>query len=153
MTIPTHRAEQIVAAIAAAIASVFAGTVYTHRALSLSEADGELPAVSVDFGDDAPLDNTGVSNFAFIDSLLAIETSIYLRDNEETTVKSALLAARRVIHVALMADRSLGLDDFVIDTRYGGAAAPQMNATTEYVAGLLVCRWSVYYRMNIADPG
>lgn len=148
----SHRAEQILDAASAAItAGEFRGTVFKHRAQSLSQKDGELPAVSVDFGDDPPLDDSGADNFAFLDSLLGIETTIYLKDDEEQKVRTALLNARTAIHKALMADRTLGLS-FVIDTRYGGAERPLVVADSEFVTGQLICRWRVHYRMNITDP-
>lgn len=147
----SHRAEQIITAAREAIAAEFRGAVYEHRAFSMLEDEGELPAVSVDYGADDPPDDDGASNFAFFDSFLTVETAIYIRGTEESTVKKDLLDARRAIHVALMADRTLGLP-FVIDTRYGGADAPEFNTDGEYLAGLLVCRWLVHYRMNISDP-
>lgn len=148
-----HRAEQIIDAVAAALqaSATLNCAVYTHRAETLSEAEGELPAVSVDFGEDEPLDEDGASNFSFIDSLLSVETTIYLQADDEALLRAALLNRRTAIHIAVMTDRSFGLA-FVIDTRYGGADAPEFAANAETIVGRLVCRWRVHYRMNISDP-
>lgn len=149
----THRAEQIVDAIASAISSSsFTGSVYKHRALSLSESDGELPAVSVDFGEDEPADDDGAANLSYVDSLLTVETTIYLREDEEERVKVALNAARTAIHIAVMASpRDFGFE-WVTGIAYGGADKPEFDAGAEFIAGTLVCRWQVRYRMNITDP-
>lgn len=147
----SHRVEQIIEAFAALVDANFNGSVYIHRALSLSEEEGELPAISIDFGEDSPLDDDGASNLAFLDSLVSVMATIYTRGSEEIEVRRALMAARTAMHIAIMADRTLGLS-FVVDTRYGGADEPEINAETEYLAGRLVCRWAVHYRMNITDP-
>lgn len=149
----SHRAQQVVDAVLAALAanSSLGASVYAHRALSLSEPDQELPAVSVRYGGDSPMDEDGASNFAYLDSLLELQVVATTRDLDEASVMQALLDMRRQIHITLMADRSQGLA-FVIDTRYGGAAAPELDTATEYVAGRLEQRWLVHYRMNISDP-
>lgn len=148
-----HRAEQIVDAVAAKItaSTTFSGSVLTHLATSLSEVAAEMPAISVDVGADEPADEDGADNFSFLDSLLTVDTTAYVRGEDEAEIKSALLDARRSIHVALMADRSQGLA-FVIDTRYGGAEAPEITADADRMAGRQVSRWSIQYRMNVSDP-
>jgi len=149
----THRAQQIIAATAAALAasSSLGAAVYTHRRLSLSDEDQELPAVSVNYGSDDPLSDLGVTNIAFIDSLLELAVTLVARGDSEQDVLDELLRLRAAQHVALMADRSLGLA-FVIDTRYGGAAAPDVDVSLNRPAGALTCRWLVHYRMNLSDP-
>lgn len=149
----SHRAQQIVDAVITALTanSSLGASVYAHRALSLSEPDQELPAVSIRYGGDSPIDEDGASNFAYLDSLLEMQAVSMVRGPDEVSVMQALLDLRRQIHITLMADRSLGLA-FVIDTRYGGAAAPELDTATEYIAGRLEQRWLVHYRMNISDP-
>jgi hypothetical protein len=153
----THRAEQIVdaaAAILAAHALLTGVKVVQHRVLSLSLDDQELPAVSITIGDDSALEEDGATNFAFLDSLLSLAFRIVVKvddgDEEEDAI-GQLLDVRRAVHVALMADQTLGLT-FVIDTRYGGADAPILDGISENMCGMMDCRWSVHYRMNYADP-
>lgn len=147
----SHRVEQILDALVALMPTT-AAAVYKHRAMTLSDEAGELPAISINLGADTPLDDDGASNFAFIDSLAAIEIIVRLQDSDEQTALSKLLDFRRDIHVAVMADRELGLSSFVIDTRYAGAEAPERDVEQALVAGRLVTRWLVHYRMNIGDP-
>lgn len=150
----THRAQQIVEAIAAElIANVsLAAAVYVNRLMSLSDPDQELPAVSVVYGSDTPLAPNGASNVAFLDSLLIVQTVGFVRELDEQTALARLIELRRQIHITLMApDRSQGLG-FVIDTRYGGADAPALDAAGNNIAGRLVVSWAVHYRMTITDP-
>lgn len=153
----SHRVEQVVDAAAAILGAhaLFSGvSVFQHRVLSLSDEDQEMPAVSITFGDDVPLDEDGTANLAFFDSLqtLAFRIVVKARDqDEEEHVISALQDLRRAVHVALMADDTLGLA-FVIGLRYGGADPPVIQVEGEYLCGMLDCRWSVHYRMNKSDP-
>jgi hypothetical protein len=149
----SHRAEQVLDAIVAILnaSAVVDGAIYRHRAYSLSPDDAELPALSVEMGADTPTDPLGASNLAFLDSLLEVPIVATVRGTSPEEVTSALLDRRRQIHVALMVDRTLGLA-WVIDTRYGGAARPQIDVEPEYCFGRLTCTWVVHYRANLADP-
>lgn len=149
----SHRAEQVIDAVVAALSasSTLASDVYRDRVLSLNEDEQELPAVSVTLGDDAPIDGDGASNLAYFDSLIEVVVRIVLRADDEQAAISALLDRRRSVHVALMADRSLGLG-FVIDTRYGGASAPELQSGADRLAALMDVRWTIHYRMGVSDP-
>jgi len=146
----THRAEQIIDQVVELVPST-AFAVFKHRRNSLSESDQELPAISVDVGEDAPLDDDGASNIAFYDSLLTIEITAFAREADEPDLVKHLMKIRAIVHRALMADRALALD-FVIDTRYGGAGAAEIQSAGDMLAGRYTSRWFVHYRMNITDP-
>lgn len=149
-----HRADQIIAAVANLIRTAAPSTisVFEHRRLSVDADQDELPAISVDFGPDSPLDDDGASNLSFIDSLLTVNTTSVAESFEEQDLKSQLLDMRRRIHIGIMSDRSLGLP-FVVDTRYQGAEEPEYSTQSEFLSGSLSSAWAVHYRMNIADPG
>jgi hypothetical protein len=148
----THRAEQILDAAVAAIPAT-AQSVFKHRRDSLSDAEQELPATSVDEGDDQPLDDDGASNVSFIDSMLTVETTAFARESDEATLKAKLGELRVINHKAMMgSDRTLGLTAFVIDVKYGGSDAPEIERAGEMFAGKQTSRWFVHYRMNITDP-
>lgn len=153
----THRADQIIDAIVSALQAqaslqVPSANIYAHRSLSLSEDQGELPAITVNFGEDDPVSDLGTDNLAFIDSLLAITITGFAVDPDEPVTRKALLSQRRYIHAAIMADQTLGLS-FVIGARYAGAGAPELDSSSEIIAGSLESRWQILYRMDIADPG
>jgi hypothetical protein len=143
-----HRAEQIVDALVALMPST--GAAFKHRVLTVSDDEKELPAQSVRLGEDRPFDEDGASNFAFIDSLLFIEIDLLVKEVDIEAAITRLMQLRTATHVAIMADRSLGLS-FVIDTRYGGSDSPEADVK-DYVVGSLTTRWQVHYRMNIGDP-
>lgn len=143
-----HRAEQIVDALVALMPST--GAAFKHRVLTVSDDEQEMPAQSVRLGDDQPLDEDGASNLAFLDSLLSIEIQLLVKEIDIETVITRLMDLRTAVHIALMADRSLGLA-FVIDTRYGGANAPEVEIK-DYFVGSLTTRWQVHYRQNVLDP-
>lgn len=145
-----HRAEQIVDAMVA-LQPVPDGQRFKHRTLSLSERDFELPAAVVQIGADEPSEEDGASNLAFLDSLLTLTTELYVQAETEADAVTALMELRRLQHVAIQVDRSLGLT-FVIDTRYQGASAPVIEAMAEFTAASMATQWQVFYRMNVADP-
>lgn len=147
----SHRALQIIDAIAA-LHSADVQAVYKNRALSLDEDLQEIPAASVNMGEDRPLDDDGASNCRFIDSLLAVEIVFIVRGDSEEDVTQKLMELRAASHVALMADRTLGLSTFVIDTRYQGAGTREIALINDRITGRLQTAWAVHYRMNIGNP-
>lgn len=153
----SHRAEQIIDAVVALLQAspsigVSPENIFAHRSLSLSEDQGEMPAITVNIGEDSPVSDQGNDNLAFIDSLLTVEIVGYFIAPDEADVKRELFRQRRYAHVALLADPTLGLP-FVMGTQYGGASKPEIDSSTQQCAGSLEAPWRVPYRMNIADPG
>lgn len=150
-----HRAEQIIDAIVATLRAdaTLAASVYKHLAVTLAEAETELPAVSVGMGVDEPLGEIGVTNVAYIDSLLAVPILLVCQADTEALAITELMRLRAEVHRTMMAgQRDHGLTTIVIDTRYAGADAPQLNTEGSRITGRLETRWLVHYRMNITDP-
>lgn len=147
-----HRALQIVNAAAALVtAQATDAYVYTHRALSLSDDEQELPAISVRVGLDSPVAENGQNSMAFIDSQQELQIDIVVKGDSEQDVIEALFSHRAQIHVALQADVTLGLA-FVTDTQYGGSSAPDIAPQASRLVGSLSTRWVVRYRVNYTDP-
>lgn len=148
-----HRAEQILEAVVSAIESQAdrGAAVVPHLALTLSEDDQELPAVAVRLGSDDPVSELGTSNLAYIDSVLQIRCTVYARHVDQAEEARELMRLRSVVHRALMADQTLGLD-FVMGVRYGGASEPERDAAGGQIAGRMDCLFGVLYRMNLTDP-
>lgn len=150
----SHRAQQIVDAIALAIGASTAlqgAKVFTNRSFSLLEASDEMPCVTVNYGTDQPLDPLGASNLSFIDSLIEVPTVCFVGAEDEPSAMSALMDMRIAVHKALMADVTQGLA-FVIATRYAGAVEPEMDSSTQRILASLKSSWFVHYRMNLLDP-
>jgi hypothetical protein len=148
----SHRVETIIGAVLAAVRNEAPSniSVFSHRALSLSEQQGQLPAISIEFGEDRPFDDDGASNMAFIDSLLTVNTVSIVAGTVEVEVKARLLDLRHHAHKGIMSDRTLGLA-FVADVRYQGANEPEFNTEGQGIVGSLTSSWAVHYRMNITD--
>lgn len=148
-----HRALEIVNAAKAAIEAntSLGANVYTHRVYSLSDAEYELPAVSVRMGPDTALAASGQSSLAFIDSELELQVELWCQAESEELTVEALLELRAQTHKALQADMTLGLA-YVTDTAYGGAGAPDLSPGGKRLVGHLTTRWVVRYRMNFTDP-
>jgi hypothetical protein len=150
-----HRAEQILDAIVSRLQAqtalaIPAENIQALRTLSLSDDAGEMPFAGVDFGEDAPAEEYSELG-GEIGSTLEVITTTYVADDDEPTVKRALLAARTEIHKAIDPDEILGLS-FVLKVEYGGAAKPEINTDSEMCVGSLESRWLITYHMNVSDP-
>jgi hypothetical protein len=149
-----HRAEQIVQAAATAIAaqSGIAANVRTHDSMTANAEDQELPAVSVNQGDDSPTDDDGFGNLAFIDSLSQLKLVLKAQGSTQQEIAAELARLRAVTHRAMLAaPRTLGLD-FVMGIQYGGASEPEYTTEGSPLAGRMECAFAVLYRMNLTDP-
>lgn len=144
----THRAAQIVEAARAAIAEVvepLGVKVFVHRRYTLDSTQDELPAISVDYGEDRKSD---VRILAAIDSLLSVEITANALDSDESGLRSRLLSMRADVHQAITATPQLGLP-FVGAIYYGGASAPELSPEGEQIHGALTSTWVVQYQMAL----
>lgn len=140
--------EAVVSIIGARVTAA-GGHVYAHRKLSLSSDENQLPAISVDFGEDQRADTKLIGS---IGSILSVQTTAVVTALLEQDIRLQLLSLRREIHRAVMADARLGLS-FVINTLYGGAGEPEIMTDGESIVGALTSTWLAYYQMNLQDPG
>jgi hypothetical protein len=148
----SHRVDQIGDALEAAIrAQASTALVFRDRVLTLTEDAQELPAISVSLAADQPIDAMGVTNTAFIDSLVEFDVWIYAAGSDETACRAALVELRRQVHIAVMATLNLGLT-FVLGPRYAGADRPAISGEGKRVVGALCTHWRYDYRMNVGDP-
>ena len=149
----THRADQIIDAIASYVKAYSPSTVevHTHRRLSLS-CDEELPAISIDFGEDTPFAGDGSSMLdGTIESLLTVNVTAVASDVEERALRKKLLEMRTHVHRAIKTVRKLELE-FVTGTLYGGALAPEVDVSGDAIIGELTSQWGVIYEMDEDNP-
>jgi len=146
--VSSHRAQQIVDAVAAALRAntSLQAAVYTHRTLSLAENEQELPAVSVTLGDDSPEEGS----LRKLASGLKLEVISFARADDEDALIRALLALRTQIHISMTTTPQFGLS-FVWSVEYGGASAPSVDLS-DRLSGSLVSTWIVHYYMELTDP-
>lgn len=151
----THRAAEILDAVAALVlarvnASGNSGVkVFTHRRFTLDPEQDELPAISIDYGEDRPAESRSLSS---IGSVLSVECTAIVMSPHEDELREKLLELRAEIHRAVMANPRLGLPDVVVSTFYGGAGAPAIEAEGEQLVGALTSTWLVRYQMSLSDP-
>lgn len=150
----THRADQILEAVADAIRSVVDSTVnvYVHRRDSLSDGESELPAISVDYGTD---DAIGDGEDAFlldgtIESLLTVNLTAAAVATDSPELRRKLLELRTLGHRGIR--RQVQLLPFVKGTHYGGANEPDVNTEGEQIVGELTSPWFVRYEMDPDNP-
>ena len=149
----SHRAAQIIDAVAAAITATAPSghKVFTHRRESLSEEQDELPAHSVDFGEDQPVEAGSTHLDGTIGSLLTVNVTSVTTAVEEHLLRALLLEMRAEVHVAIKRTQDLELP-FVIDTHYGGANPPEVDVSGDTLVGELTSVWGVRYEMPLHSP-
>jgi len=150
----THRAEQIIVAARGEIEAFAPSSiaVFAHRRLSVGIDNDELPAISVDFGEDVPVGDQGAYDLdGELQSLLTLNVTAVVTDVEEGALRSRLLELRAEIHRALRRNRGLSLP-FVMDVLYGGSLAPDIDVSGETLIGELTSQWGVRYSMHNDTP-
>lgn len=123
--------------------------VFVHRRLTLDKDQADLPAISFDYGEDTPAETQPL---AAIISVLSVEATAVVKAPTERDVREKLIELRGEIHRAVMTDTKLGHGEFVLGIAYGGASAPEIDATGDEVVGEQVSTWLVRYGMGLTDP-
>ena len=146
-----HRADQIVDAVVTAIRAWGPGSVrvFAHRRLSLNQDEAELPAISVDYGEDVPADDLDAFDMSGnIGSLLTVNVTGLVMNHDEKEVRRLLLELRALVHAAINRTNNLELA-FVSGIFYGGALPPEVDVANDQVIGELTSQWGIRYRMTI----
>ena len=126
----TTAVEQLIDALVTTLEAspnITAGSVYRSRVAPFS--DTELPAYSIEIGQDVPMSDLGPDNVAFIDWEQAIFIDCYAK-SVATNIDAIFLTMRNYVHVALMADYKQGVS-FVITTIPAGAEEPVLDDSGE----------------------
>lgn len=146
----THRADEILSTLAESFstrAAVSGWKVFKHRRESLSEQQDELPAYSFDFGEDAPSESQPLRG---INSQLNVVATAVVSKPTEAEVRELLLEMREAsdtIFDEAMHGARFGLT-FVYGIGYGGASAPEIDASGETIVGSLSFTWVFGYRLR-----
>jgi hypothetical protein len=146
----THRAKQIVDAVAdRVLARVQAsGTkVFKHYRFRLDDEQDELPAISIDYGDDQPSGGT----LTEYESVLTVEANAIASEAYAEELHAKLMELRAEVHIALRTDPKLGLP-FVLTTEYGAVDKPEVSTRGEKLVGACVARWLVTYNLDFTNP-
>lgn len=152
-----HRAEQILDAIAARLRAqtaigIPADNIFVHRSLSLAEDQDEIPAATVNAGDEESADEYQLlDGDGELARALEIEVAVYFSATDEQTLKQLLFAARTEVHRAINPDETLGLA-FVLKVELGAVPKPDIDVAGELSIGSQAHNWLVTYHMNSSDP-
>lgn len=114
-------------------------------------ADAQLPAVGLFQGAEAPADEDGRLNMAYMDQLLQVRTEVADRATS-ANIETELNELRRQVHAILMAPNPLSLA-YVIDIIPAGVEEPVIDGSGDKYTGTMVVNWIVYYRHQHADAG
>lgn len=110
-----------------------------------------MPAYNVVLGPDAPLNELGPSNVAYIDWQQAIFVDCYAR-TIAVDADAEFLDMRRNVHRALMADITQGLGpNFVMTTIPAGADEPNLDDAGDRKNLVYRLNWVFQLRTSIDD--
>lgn len=149
----THRAAQIIDAIASLVRARVEPSgvhVYTHRRESLSAEQDELPAVSVDAGDEEPGEFQPLRG---ITSVLDLVFTAVAKAPSEPELRVALFDLRDATDQFMgeqmdsQSQAKFGLS-FVYGIGYGGATKPEVSTEGGSFAGSITSTWKIGYRLR-----
>lgn len=144
------RIEQLIDALVTVLENdpaIVSGSVHRSRVEAFS--DTELPAYSIEIGQDTPLGELGPDNVAFIDWQQNIFIDCYAKSVVDN-IDSIFLAMRNNVHRSLMADHTQGLN-FVMTTIPDGADEPLLDNSGEQKTSVYRTSWVFRLRTSIGD--
>lgn len=142
-----HRAEQILDA----VTTLVTGLTTTGANVQRDQVDpvAAVPALSVEMGGDEPLEGSD-RNIAYIDSLLNVQIVVYVKNS--TGLSTQLNLIRKEVHIAMYADRQLGLSSIVINTTYAGTSEVTKSRALDKDTAMQTIDYLVHYRHSLTDP-
>jgi hypothetical protein len=144
------RIEQLIDALVTVLENdpaIISGSVHRTRVEAFS--DTELPAYSIEIGQDIPLGELGPDNVAFIDWQQSIFIDCYAKSVVDN-IDSIFLTMRNNVHRSLMADYTQGLN-FVMTTIPDGADEPILDDSGEQKTSVYRTSWIFRLRTSIGD--
>lgn len=142
-----HRAEQIMAAVQAAVTGLATTGQNVDRGVASEIAPDKLPALRVSMGDDPIVDPYSQQ---LLDSDLDLSIFGCALDSA-TNIETLLNLVRKEVNVALMANQTLGLA-FVHSIIELGARRPRLAGDVAKPAGAIELLYRVKYRRSRTDP-
>lgn len=155
-----HRVAQIIDAIAALVRTRVEPSgvhVFTHRRESLSAEQDELPADSVDAGELEKLEETEDAIYW----ALSFSVTAVVKEPTEPQAATAIFAAAREIHRAIMASPGpgmpwtvkLGLSFVITVSPMGWDEPPDYDVSGSACVGRLTTNWRAEFFTAVDDPG
>jgi len=137
----TTKREQILGAIATALAGTTGVSTRIYRSRVEAVARGESPAIVIEPLTDTPAQNTSLPT---LDWTLRVRISVIVRAAVPDTTADATIES---LHSKLMADLTLG--GYAIDVQPAQTTFNFFEA--DQPAGVIFCEYEVRYRTRVAD--
>lgn len=142
-----HRSESIMAAVLTNITGLTSTGSRVARTRAYPVDGDALPALTLEQGSDV----VELQNIAFIDRNL--EFAVVLHAKGTGTLETTINTMREEVHTALMADRTQGQTNVVLDTLPLGDDTPELSGDSNQPIMRLRMAWRIKYRHSITDPG
>jgi len=144
----THRAESIVTTLVATLTGLTTTGARVYRGRAYPLQDAQYPALLIYLGQDELQADYSQEKY---DSLLTVWVEARVK-TVASQVDTVLNTIREEVTVALQADYTQGLG-YVIDTREGDAAEPELGGDGNQPTGALRMQWQFLYRRSRTNPG
>ncbi len=141
-----HRAESIMQAIEQRLTGLATTGSRIERARVWPVE--ECPALSIERGDDAPMDNG--RSLGFQSRQLEVFVTAYAK-SPTGTFETSLHQIAAEVYAALFADVTQGLP-YVMDTHWTGDSRPETSTETEGRTATMQMAYQIHYRHSIATP-
>jgi hypothetical protein len=142
----TSKREQILAAIANALAGTVDVSTRIYRSRPEAFSRGEMPAIVIEPGGESTInsDGTGGASFCRLDWRLTVRIGVMTRGAVPDQLADPILVD---IHQRLRTDAGIKA---LVMTIYP-ASCDWQQADGDGTAGVAVCDWSIRYRTNVDD--
>lgn len=107
------------------------------------------PALTLEMGPDTVVQQ----NLSFIDRDLLVRITSHVKLTSSTEHETTLNLIREELHIALMADRTQGLNNIIIDTIPEGDDEPEASGDADKPTARQRMTWRIRYRHSVTNPG
>jgi len=142
-----HRVEQIIDAVKAAVTGLATTSANVERGRFQSVEGSKTAELTVTQGASSPAQEP---NVAFQYPAIEVVITAHAK-GQDGTVESTINQIAKEVYIAMMADRQLGLPEFVIDTEWLGNSEPSLS-TMEKPTMSMEMRFSVQFQHSYTDP-
>ena len=146
-----HRAEQVLNAVKAALASDGSFEVLRAPVDALTGTLQQIPAACLFAGEAIPRGEDGFEVIGSYREALEIFVDLWHQADRSSNIETKLNELRKRTHIAILQTAALGLS-FVIRVIPAGTDVPELSASGDSITGKLRTIWVVEYSTSVEDP-